>query len=284
VAILAAGVVGMRIAKERGSLTVLKKPLPIRKPLRDLDRTALAPYEVLSTRRLAADIVEELGTKEYIDWVLKDTRPQYASRKNVYLSVTYYTDVVDQISHVPEECYFQGAFSQAGDETLNMRLDRQGEAIPVRRLAFFPPHEFVKKTYVYYTFSVNGTFHTNRQAVRLHLADPRDTHLYYSKVEIRFRDVADKYVSIVDERARELFDLVITELVRSHWPRKGAERAALLTEPGRSLERQRFTGHDLVCRDGALSGLRGERSADRLERALGTAPAFRRRRSQRELG
>lgn len=227
VLVLVGGAIGMKVAKARGSLTVLKKPLPIRKPLRDIDRDALGAFEVLSVRKLAPDIVQELGTEEYINWVLSDSRFRKTSMATVYLSITYYTDVLDQVPHVPEECYFQGAFSQSGDETLVFKMDRLGREIPVRRLSFFPPREFVKKTYVYYTFRVNESFYTNREAVRLRMASPLDTHLYYSKVEVCFQDVEENALANVDRRARALLDLSINELEKSHWPRKGTERGGV---------------------------------------------------------
>jgi|GEM_PF-1090222 len=227
VLVLAAGAIGLKAAKARGLLTVLKKPLPIRKPLGDLNRDSLGPFEVLSVRKLGSDIVQELGTKEYINWILLDTRLKKQALASVSLSVTYYTDVLDQVPHVPEECYFQGAFSPAGDETLTMKMDHLGEEIPVRRLSFFPLREFVKKTYVYYTIRVNDRFYTNRQSVRLRMASPLDTHLYYSKVEVCFQNVPAMKLDGLDRRAKELFELVISELDKSHWPAKGTEHRGI---------------------------------------------------------
>lgn len=227
VVVLAAGAIGMKAAKARGFLTVLKEPLPIRKPLRDLDRDSLGPFVVLSVKKLGADIVQELGTEEYINWVLVDSRLKKQTLASVSLSVTYYTDVLDQVPHVPEECYFQGAFSPAGDETLMLKTDRPGQEIPVRRLSFFPPRQFVKKTYVYYTIRVNEAFYAKRRSVRWRMGSTDDTHLYYSKVEVGFQHVPAGNVGGLDRRAKELFDLVIAELEKSHWPRKGTEHGGI---------------------------------------------------------
>lgn len=232
--VLAAGAIGMNVAKARRFLTVLKKPLPIRKPLKDLDREALGSFEVLSVRKLGADIVQELGTEEYINWVLVDSKLKRQAPSTVSLSITYYTDVLDQLPHVPEECYFQGAFSPDGDETLMLKMDRLGQEIPVRRLSFFPPREFVKKIYVYYTLRVNEKFYTNRELVRLRMGSPLDTHLYYSKVEVGFRNVETKNLDRLDRRAKELLEMTIIELEKSHWPPKGTERGGYKAEDGPS--------------------------------------------------
>lgn len=201
---------------------VLKQPLPILRPLKDFDPKALQPYEQLSSNKLSPDIVAEMGTDEYINWTVKD--PMSKQDGFVGLSVTYYTGVQDQVPHVPEECYVQGAFSPAGDDKLELQFDRLGQTVPVRRLSFFPPREFVKKSYVYYTICVNGSFYSDRQKVRIALKNPFDTHLYYSKVEISFSNVSESDLSVLDEKACELLDKITLELVDSHWPEKGSER------------------------------------------------------------
>lgn len=227
VLMLVGSAASLQAAKRRGSLVVLKKPLPLRRPLADFDRDAIVPYEVARAVRLPSSITEDLGTEEYINWALRLPGRRRAKNREVALSVTYYTDVQDQVPHVPEECYFQGMFMPAGDKTLEVRLDRLGRTVPVRRLAFFPPREFVKKDYVYYTICVNGEFRANRDLVRLRMADPRDTHLYYSKVEIAFRSAGDQGVSVLDARAQRLLDRILVELVNSHWPERGTERGGV---------------------------------------------------------
>lgn len=224
VLLLGGAAVGMRFAKARGALMVLKKPLPIRKPLKDFDHAALAPLKVDTVQRLSSDVLQELGTDEYINWELVDPRVPRGRTPRVSMSVTYYTGVQDQVPHVPEECYYQGAFSPAGDEKLKIDLPHLGEAIPVRRLSFVPPREMARRTVVYYTIRVNSGFHPDRQGARLSMKDPFDTHLYYSKVEFAFGEVANPNPEVLDGRARELFDLVLTELANSHWPPKGSER------------------------------------------------------------
>lgn len=223
VSVLAIGAAGMQWAKQRNTLMVLKRPLPLRRPLNDFRRSALHPYEHDRSNKLSPDIVSELGTEKYIDWNIKDPSGGRLSA-GINLSVTYYTGVQDQVPHVPEECYRQGAFAGVGDEKLEFRFDRLGRSVPVRRLSFYPPREFVKKTYVYYTIRVNSEFYSDRQRVRFALKDPFDTHLYYSKVEVAFPNVADPDLSALDEKARELLQKVVIELEDAHWPEKGAER------------------------------------------------------------
>jgi hypothetical protein len=230
--VLVGASVGIQIAKAKGMLYVIKKPIRILKPLNDLNRDSLAPYEVIEQAPLSSEMVQELGTTEYINWILREPGKGRQLRRDITVSITYYTDVQDQVPHVPEECYFQsGHFLLATDKKMVLKSDSLGEEIAVRRLSFNGAGEMVKRNYVYYTICVNGIFCSDRNFVRMHMANPRDTHLYYSKVEIAFQDVVEKNESRLDEKAQKLFDKVLPELMKSHWPPRGSERGGNKTVP-----------------------------------------------------
>ena len=77
---------------------------------------------------------------------------------------------------------------------------------------------------MYYTICVNGEFFANRLPVRLRMKDPRDTHLYYSKVEVAFKGVTKRDDESLNRKARAILGKAIGELMRSHWPEPGTER------------------------------------------------------------
>jgi len=218
VVVLATSAVGVKVY----DLRVLKKPLPLRKPLRDMNKASLGAWEVVSSSRLPAELVQELGTEEYLNWLLKTVRADEPRASMVSLSVTYYTDVQDQVPHVPEECQRQGGRTPAGGETIELCLPLVGKTIPMKRLAFYARGETEKKNFVYYTIRVNDKFCSDRQAARLYMGDPRDTHLYYSKIELGFDRLTDADVPDLDAAARELFDKLILELEKKHWPLAGS--------------------------------------------------------------
>lgn len=215
----------VQIQTARGALQLLKKPLPIRKPLVDMNRDAMMPYRVMREDRLSAEIVENLGTQEYINWVLQEAGPRDA--KPIHFSVTYYTGVQDQVPHVPEECMFQGGMTQESDTTLTLKLPRLGREVQVRRLSFNTPRQLGQRAYVYYTICVNGAFYGDRQLVRLKMANPTESHLYYSKVEISLDGSGVDNPTRFDEQAAEVFDRALTELFKSHWPPPGSERGGM---------------------------------------------------------
>lgn len=225
----------MHIAKQRGYLIVLKKALPIRRLLKDFDKDALLPYHVADSTTFSPDLLQELGTEEYISWFLSAPGEEYSKEnRRTLVSVTYYTGVVDQVPHVPEECYTQGAASLQDDDTLDMQLPVLGREVPVRKLAFVRAGDLSKSTIVYYTICVNGDFYSTRQLVRLRMGDDEDTHLYYSKVEIAFLNVRPKErrSGELDKPATEIMDRLLVELVKSHWPEKGTEHSGANPDPG----------------------------------------------------
>ncbi len=107
-----------------------------------------------------------------------------------------------------------------------------GGTIPAKRLAVHARGESQKKNFVYYLLRVNDAFCSDRQKARVHMGDFRDTHLYYSKIEIAFDRFTDADIPDLDASARDLFDKVILELEKEHWPPKGAGRGKATAADG----------------------------------------------------
>lgn len=218
--------------KEALELQLIKKPIPIRKPLDDFDRSALLPYKLVRAQKLPAEVVGELGTEEYINWTLREEAADKGSGSVVSLSVTYYTGVQDQVPHVPEECLHQADYQAAGDESNAVSVSVHGGVVPIRRLLFRPPPAELARgssteLAIYYTIAVNGSFVVNRTAVRNRMLDWHDSHLYYSKVELTFRRSLALELVELDDEAGRLMQKVLTELVESHWPVPGSERTGI---------------------------------------------------------
>lgn len=224
--VLGGGAAGLQIAKARGLLQLIKKPLPIRKPLPDMDVRVIAPWQA-SGIRMRPEFEEELGTKEYALWNLKN--PTVSGDTSVCtLFLSYYTGVQDQIPHVPEECMTVHGSPMERFTTME-DVEIGGQKASVRKLIFLPtPNEMQSgdagRKYVYYLIGVNGELLASRDAVRIRMSDFRDSHLYYSKVELAFKtdEVADE--GPLDRMAVDLLNKTVTELFKAHWPPKGAER------------------------------------------------------------
>ncbi len=214
----------LQSARRSGAFQVLKKALPIRKPLNDLDRDCLLPYQLVNSRVLPPESTAELGTEEYIEWTVRDGKAPRKWLRVANVSVSFYTGKQDRIPNVPEECFVQGAFSESRDDTFDWHMDSLGEEIVIRRLAFDPPHPTGKQIYVYYTIAVNGDYYAGRTGARIRMGDSQDTHLYYAKIQVSFHDVREKHLEGLDERAQSLLDQLLGELVEAHFPLRGWER------------------------------------------------------------
>lgn len=225
---LVGGAARMQLAKARGELQLIKKPMPIRKPVVDFDFSSFAPWRVVAGERMRPEMAEELGTAEYGMWSLRNDSASGADLKEAELFISYYTGVQDQVPHVPEECYAVGGWGMSGDKTLD-GVTLAGESAGVRRVSFAPPtsgaiREGDTKKHVYYVISVNGELFTARNPARFKMADPRDKYLYYSKVEVSLRSTGATDEKKIDAAAIDLLDKSVKELFKSHWPAKGAER------------------------------------------------------------
>lgn len=232
VILLGGSALGLQAAKEVLQLQLIKKPIPLRKPLDDFDRSYLSPYKLVRVQKLSPEVVVELGTEEYLNWVLHDESSDGKPGSVASLSVTYYTGVQDQVPHVPEECMYQANYIPTGDFSFEITVPWQEQNVPLRRLLFKPPPSaMVRGTTndlaIYYTIAVNGAFETSRNMVRTHMLDWRDSHLYYSKVELTFQCVPGSANGALDDEAGRLMGMVLTELVKSHWPVPGSERTEI---------------------------------------------------------
>ncbi|MCK6456788.1 MAG: exosortase-associated EpsI family protein [Phycisphaerae bacterium] len=226
--ILAAGA-GLRYAKATGSLQILKRPAPLLKQLSDLSPDVLAPYILRDSARLPEETEQELGTKAYIQWTLENPQaPEESWERRLNVFATYYTGNPDQVPHVPEECYQQGAFGILTDDYMEFKLGAIRGDVPIRRLAFRPPSTRAAGVCVYYTFAVNGDFYAHRNAVRLRMADPRERYLYYCKIELAFfRQKGAGTTPEMDRAAERIMGQLLPELIRNHLPDTAAlEKAA----------------------------------------------------------
>ena len=74
VAVLAAAGVGMSTIKSYLDIKIIKKELPLKKSFNLMNEDALGPYIVREKHEIKnKDILESLGTEDYIQWILEDT-------------------------------------------------------------------------------------------------------------------------------------------------------------------------------------------------------------------
>lgn len=204
-----------------------KTPLPLRMPLQQLDEGGLGPYNVLARPLITnEEIVESLGTEDYIQWVLEDTEATDDSVRRLFLFITYYGKP-DRVPHVPEECYTGGGFRQLGSPTavqFNVENGDFKRTIGGKCLVFGSMNASLMqlggKFPVLYFFSVNGQYAGSREEARMMLNKSLfQEYAYFSKVEIVFNQAT---VAPGEEEAvaaaTKLLSVIVPRLEQRHWP------------------------------------------------------------------
>ena len=218
--------VSLQAAARWAQLRFRKEPAPILKPLKYLDREALAPYQFLRTVHLSSEEEESLGTHEYVNWIMEDTSvPEDDRARLVHLFITYYTGSLDQVPHVPDLCYLGAGYTPAGAGTHSFLIPElaeygYGTRVPFRALTFVKPGDIEdSRPVVVYTFGVNSIIEAERNRVRKAMASIRQRYAYFSKVEVSygFGQRYPKRDRAVEE-AKKLLAKVLPLLVREHWP------------------------------------------------------------------
>jgi len=208
-----------------------KLPIPLQHPFDELSEGALLPYTVKEKTKIQnQDVVESLGTEEYLQWTLEnpDTTPNSPTRY-CSLFITYYTGNPDMVPHVPDECYVGGGNVLVSTQTLDVDVERQIEPQSISfQYALFGRTDKntlkEEKFSVQYLFHANGRYHGSRTDTRLALGSNwRSKYSYFCKVEWKFYGFDAFGLVYPDqeqtlEASGELLSVLLPELERNHWP------------------------------------------------------------------
>ncbi len=222
VAVLALAGAGMSLLTRALGVYMEKEPLPLRKPLCEMDERKLAPYRVLARRAIENEkVVASLGTEDYIQWVIEDPRePVTAAARKLLLFVTYY-GVPDRVPHVPEECYTGGGYDCLDRADVTFQI---GAGVPGRFLLFRPPSGTLDPQAgqfpVVYLFRINQEYAGNRDETRLALNRGLfHKQSYFSKIELAFNQaVAAPTQEEAVATSERLLSVLLPLLEQEHWP------------------------------------------------------------------
>lgn len=102
-AVLLLGAVGFRAAVRHLDYYLIKDPVELRAPLDAIPTTLGRWQRVGEDRRFSDAIVEELGTRNYLDRTYAiDGDPRKGS---IGVHLAYYTGTIDDVPHIPERCW-----------------------------------------------------------------------------------------------------------------------------------------------------------------------------------
>jgi len=222
---------GMSIMIKSLGVRLEKEPLALKKSLELLDRKSLGAYKVVSQQRIEnADVVESLGTDDYIQCYLEDTQASADSAvRYCSLFVTYY-GLPDRVPHVPEECYMGSGYQQVASDSVTfvMPADSGREAVTGRYLVFNNSSESGwgggREFGVFYLFNVNGIYANSREQARVILnKNLFGRHSYFSKVEWKFFSRGLEGVFYPKKKqavaaSEKLLGVILPILEQEHWP------------------------------------------------------------------
>jgi len=231
VAVLGLAAAGMSVATKQLGLYLRKSPLPLKKPLDGMDAARLAPYRVVARERIEnPEIVESLGTEDYIQWVLEDPcEPDGSAVRKVLVFITYYK-LPDRVPHVPEECYTGGGYQRLATEGVRFHLagGASRSDVPGRYLLFGASTGDLwsvgRRFPVLYVFRVNGEYAGSRDDARVALnKNIFGRYSYFCKVELVFNQTYATPDRAEAVRASEkLLAVVLPVLEQDHWPEWGS--------------------------------------------------------------
>ena len=188
--LLSAGIAKEAVIRVLG-VQMVKEPIALQHPLEEMDDTALVPFVVRNKVRIQnRDILESLGTEEYLQWVIEDPEAEPGSpTRYCSLFITYYTGNPDMVPHVPDECYVGGGNERQAGGTVTIDIPRSDgeQKLDFQYVAF---KNFDRQTMrednfsVQYFFHANGKYSGGRTDTRLILGSNWfSQYSYFCKVE-----------------------------------------------------------------------------------------------------
>jgi hypothetical protein len=227
VTVLAIAGASMSMAIKKFGVFLKKEPLPLKKSFDLLDEKEFSPYNILAKPKIEnEEIIKELGTEDYFQWILEDPEvPTNSPIKKILLFVTYY-ELPDRVPHVPEECYTGGGYQRLTTESVTFEINKTDfkREIPSRYLVFgsAKPDSWQSgaKFPVLYLFRINGEYAGSRDEARIILnKNLFRKYSYFSKVELVFNQmpVAPSRQEAV-KASEKLLAVVLPVLERDYWP------------------------------------------------------------------
>jgi len=216
----------MSAAKKWLRLSTQKEFCPLRKSFDELDENVLGTFRVLSKERIRNETVEkELGTEDYIQWILEDTEAPFNSPvRRFMLFITYYGRPT-QVPHVPEECYTGGGFQKLTSESVSLKIDRSGMTEVEGKYLVFGRKgsgHWLKsdKFPVLYLFKVNGEYANSRGEARAILGkNIFGKYSYFCKIELVFnQNFAAPRKDEAVESGGKILRVILPILEEEHWP------------------------------------------------------------------
>lgn len=221
---------GMRTADRAAGAWLAKRPVPIRKPLQQLDQSKITGFRMVENRGVGE--VGFLETDEFLSWRLVPTK-RFKGTHVAYLGVFFYTGggKALQIPHTPEVCYRQSGNQVTDIGTVEIptpALAPEIKSITATYVRLSHPTNVANKDIcVVYVFCINGRFFESREKARINLGIPWNRAVYLAKIDCTVRVPGPHRLDAALGACKLMLSQAIPELVREHFPREADIEAAL---------------------------------------------------------
>ena len=207
---------------------LVKLPIKLQAPLDDFNEESLLPYQAVNKPKIQnREILESLGTEEYLQWRLQDSDVGPGSpTRFCSLFITYYTGNPDMVPHVPDECYVGGGNEFKSGQTLSVEIPECGK-IGFQYVRFTQTNRNSLQGSVdfsvQYLFRANGKYCQSRTETRTVLFDWFSRYSYFCKVEWKFFGQDAFGLTYPDKEqtlaaSTKLLSVLLPEMEKSHWP------------------------------------------------------------------
>ena len=147
--------------------------------------TAAVPPELLAALKPTLNNPDQAGPRQAIITKIQEVAPQAV----LSLNVTYYTGMVDTVTHIPERCMVADGYEPKNPQTVMLAAGARDDGSPRQIAAQFSTFEDQTgrgrtNRHVAYFFHCNGGYEPNPVAVRVKLQNLFERHGYYAKVEL----------------------------------------------------------------------------------------------------
>jgi len=211
-ALLGAAAVGLVVIPRALGMTLDKPPMPLPKPLTSLSKRLGTPVRYIAEgpdRLMNADVLEALGTKDYLLRDFRDTKKREGEPGyELSLNLNYYASG-NATPHVPEICWAATGMREHSKTNFNIdnvrRKDGSLVTLRMRLLTFYPRTSNVSEFFtgtqqatqddekklknVAYIFEVNGDYVSNRREVMSKFWKPGNRFAYHTKIEITVNEL-----------------------------------------------------------------------------------------------
>jgi hypothetical protein len=219
----ALGLQGLLVAS---GAVLIKGEVPLRQKLFMMPTELKGWKMVYEDPPLSAEILETLGTRDYVSRVYQDqSAPNGAAGARVRLHVAYYTGAVDTVPHVPDRCFVAGGVRPVRTAGAVLHLQGAGlveeadgsvralsrleggtvliptAAVPATVFTYTPAERPDQASNVVYFFAANGRFFATPEDVRLSGAALSDRFSYYCKIEVGVPEEANPEAAVASVKA-----------------------------------------------------------------------------------